>query len=99
MNNNLLRRQNLAFQGQRGISQNNGDLGYRAAFREEATGQIELARHADGQSAPMHLISGLPRDWGKSFADDGSIQRLKAGIVAGFELDGRFFTRQEVAQL
>jgi hypothetical protein len=98
MNRNTLHCENLAFAGTRGVSQNNRELGFRPAFLDKITGRIELARMANGQPATMHLICWLPGDWGSSFNEDGSIESLKAEIVAGFEFDGLFYTRDEVAK-
>tara|TARA_R110002072_G_scaffold1780_5_gene14661 strand:- start:4819 stop:5118 length:300 start_codon:yes stop_codon:yes gene_type:complete len=99
MNKHTLHYENLAFAGTRGVSENNTRSGFRPAFLDKTTGCIELARLANGKPAAMHLICWLPRDWGSCFDEDGSIESLKAGVVAGFELDGVFYTRDEVAEL
>ena len=99
MNIHTLHRENLAFAGSNGVSENNAVAGFRPAFLNKVTGKVELARLANGQVAPMHLIAWLPITWGSSLKEDGSIETLKAGVVAGFELEGLFYTRAEVAEL
>lgn len=92
-----LRRQNQAFSGTNGVSQNNRCLRFVPAFRDEDTGQVELARFEDGRVAPAHLIVGLPRHWAVAFDGDGAILAIKPTIIAGFVRDDVFFTREEAA--
>lgn len=99
MNKHTLHCENLAFAGTRGISQNNKGSKFHPAFLNKSTGCVELARLANGQPATMHLIGWLPCDWGLTFNEDGSIESLKAEVVAGFELNGVFYTRDEMAEL
>ena len=47
-----LRQQNQAFSGTNGVSQNNRSLRFLPAFRDEETGQVELARFEDCARAP-----------------------------------------------
>lgn len=98
MNNSTLVMENDVYRGTRGISENSGP-GFRAAFLDKLTGDIELARQKDGMPAPFHLISWLPNDWAAGFNDDGSIKDLKHSIISGFESHGVFYTRDEVAEL
>ncbi len=67
------------------------------AFRNDANGAVELARHADGSPACMHLIAYLPRQWAARCDQKGKIVELRDGIVAGFCLGSKFFTREEAA--
>ena len=93
-----LKSQNQQFANTNGISPNNVDQGFKPAFCEGATGRIELARYPDGRSAPMHLISGLPREWASEFDNEGGVLSLKPGIVAGFCKNGEFFTREQAVK-
>ncbi len=92
-----LRQDNLAFRGTTGVSENNRDTGFVPAFRQDDTGRIELARLKNGKVAPAHIISWLPTEWADSIGDDGTVEGLIPGIVAGFVRDGRFYTREEAA--
>lgn len=96
MDQQALRRENLAFRGTMGVSQNNTYAGFVPAFREDSTGRVELARFRNGNPAPFHLIEGLPREWAVSRAMDGSITAIKPGVTAGFVRNARFYTRDEV---
>jgi hypothetical protein len=97
LNAQTLHRQNLAFAGTNGVSQNNRRQRFLPAFRDEDTGRVELARFPNGKLAPAHLIVGLPEVWATARAADGSILALKGSITAGFVRDDTFFTREEAA--
>lgn len=96
---NRIRRENLAFAGTGGVSPENGCRRFTPAFRDEATGQVELSRYADGDLAPMHLIDGLPGDWICARDGQGRPSALKPTVVAGFVRDGRFYTREQAAEV
>ena len=101
MNNLLtsetLRRQNLAFVGTGGVSEENRSSGFRPAFYDVATGRVELARFGNGLPAPMHLLDGLPDSWIASRDATGRVTALKASVIAGFVRDGVFYTREQAA--
>lgn len=99
MDRQTLLQENREFLGTRGVSENNWCEGFAPAFLDKRSGKIELARHKDGTPAPFHLIEWLPHDWGQILGCDGAVKRLRQDIVAGFERDGLFFTREEVAGL
>jgi hypothetical protein len=88
MNNLLtaetLRRQNLAFVGIGGVSEQNRSDGFRPAFYNVATGQAELCRFSDGRPASMHLPEGLPCPWVVKQDAQGRVSALKATVIAGF---------------
>ena len=63
MTANTLRQENLAFAGTNAVSGNNRTQRFLPAFRDDATGRVELARFANGKPAPAHLIVGLPSEW------------------------------------
>ena len=90
-------KQNLAFAGTNGVSENNRRQRFLPAFRDEETGRVELARFANGKVAPAHLIVGLPSEWATARGKDGSILAVKSSITAGFVRDAEFFTREQAA--
>lgn len=92
-----LRKQNLAFVGTGGVSQENRSSGFRPAFHDLATGHIALARFADGRPAPMHLLEGLPDEWAAKRDASGRICAIKESVIAGFVRDGAFYTREQAA--
>ena len=98
MNSFTLEMENRVFRATRGISQN-ADVEFRPAFLDKTTGRIELARLADGQPATIHCISRLPHEWATSYNDNGAIETLKPGVISGFECEGVFYTRDELAEL
>ena len=91
-----LRRESAPYTGTCGDSGTACRNRFRPAFRD-ADGRVEIARLADGRPAPMHLIGKLPAVWAKLCDANGNIIELKAGIVAGFVRDDRFYTREEAA--
>lgn len=87
--------QNESFNGTMGVSLKNRASGFVPAFRDEATGEIELARFRDGTLAPMHVIAGLPATWATSFDEDGDVASVKSSITAGFVRAEKFYTREQ----
>lgn len=94
-----IRQENLAFAGTGGVSAENRCSRFEPAFRDEATGRVEVSRFSDGSPAPMHLMDGLPADWVDCRDEHGRPCTLKADVVAGFIRDGEFYTRDEAANL
>ena len=92
-----LRRQNLAFVGAGGISQENRSVGFRPAFHDLASGRSALARFADGSPAPMHLLDGLPEEWVVQRDTTSRVIAIKDTVIAGFLRNGRFYTREQAA--
>lgn len=99
MDMQTLHRQNLAFAGTAGVSENNRSQGFLPAFLNKHTGQVEVARCRSGAAATMHLISYLPAAWAERTAADGRVLSLKPGVIAGFVQNGIFYTREELAEL
>jgi hypothetical protein len=95
----VLGKENLVFSRSPGISQANRGNGFRPAFIDTETGRVELSRFADGRQAPMHLLDGLPEDWVIARNKLDGITAVKATVVAGFVRDGRFYTRQQAAEV
>ena len=92
-----LRQENSHFKNTGGISQNNAHASFRAAFKDERTGQVYLSRFANGAVAPIHLLDGLPNQLVKSSSKDGRVVRARKSLTSGFERMGDFFTRSEAA--
>jgi hypothetical protein len=93
-----LARENRTYRGTGGVSRGNRRQGFVPAFRDPSTGEVYLSRFRDGRLAPLHLLDGLPEEVVAQRAPDGRVTALKPGIVAGFERNGRFYDRQEVAR-
>lgn len=94
----VLGRQSLAFRGSGGVSAGNRAYGFAPAFLDTETGQVYLARYADGRLAPMHLLEGLPDELILERHESGAVQALKPTVIAGFLRCNRFFTRDQAAQ-
>ena len=71
--------------------------GFIPAFQDAETGETHLSLTAEGSPAPIHLLEGLPTRWILERDPRGRVSTVKAGIVAGFMRNGRFYTRQELA--
>jgi hypothetical protein len=93
-----LRKENLAYDGSGGVSAGNRTSGFIPAFRDSATGRVETSRLADGSLAPMHLLTGLPREWVVARGEGNEVLAVKATVVAGFLHAGLFYTREQAAQ-
>lgn len=94
-----IHRENLAFAGTGGVSAENRKRRFTPAFRDDETGRVELSRYQSGAAAPMHVLDGLPAEWITDRDAHGRPATLKAGVVAGFVRDGRFYTREQAAGL
>jgi hypothetical protein len=99
MNRRLLRQENEQYAGSGGVSRENRSLGLRPAFRDNASGKVYPSCFADGRPAPFHLLDGLPDALVMRRADSGQVLEAKAGLVCGFLLHDRFYTRDEAAAL
>lgn len=90
-----LLRENIEFSGTQGISENNRKSGFLPAFLDTYSGISVISRFTDGQPAPIHILDGLPKQWIKSFDENGAVATVREGIIAGFIRAGRFYTREE----
>jgi hypothetical protein len=101
MNNPLtaetIRKQHLVFVGTSGVGAQNRSGDFKPAFYNVATGQAELSRFADGRTAPMHLLEGLPDLWVLNRDAQGRASVLKDTVIAGFIRGGFFYTREQAA--
>jgi hypothetical protein len=96
-NNTDLRAQSDAYRGTGGCSEENGDCGFRPAFRDDDSGIIYRARFLDGRLAPFHLLDGLPDEVVVTRTETGRVIAVKGSLVSGFVRLGRFYTRDEAA--
>lgn len=92
-----LARQNASFCGTGGVSLNSRSAGFRPAFIDKATGAVYLSCNPDGSCAPFHRLDGLPPELVEARDPTGRVIAVKPSIEAGFERDGRFFSRAEAA--
>lgn len=90
-------RQNREYRGTGGVSGNNRCAGFRPAFIDRATGVIYISCNPDGSCAPFHRLDGLPGELIEARDPNGRVLAVKATLEAGFERDGRFFSRDEAA--
>lgn len=93
-----LRKENQAFVGTPGVSQENCGNGFIPAFYDMDTGQVEISRFLNGQPAPMHMIEGLPKSWVAARDADCKTTAIKGSVIAGFVREGCFYTRSEAAE-
>ncbi len=98
-NNARLRHENLVFAGTGGISANNHQADFIPAFRDPATGRVEIARFEDGKPAPMHLLCGLPAEWVVERNKNGEVIAICVHIISGFVRNATFYTREEAATI
>jgi hypothetical protein len=94
----VLSHENELYAQTRGVSQANREFGWRPGYLNQATGEVELSRFADGRPAPIHILDGLPEHWVLERDADGHVVAAEPEIVSGFLRDGRFFTREQAAR-
>ncbi|VAW79810.1 hypothetical protein MNBD_GAMMA12-64 [hydrothermal vent metagenome] len=63
-------------------------LVFQPAFYDMQTGKIHIARFANGQQAPLHILDGMPKE---------VAERSDLNLVSGFIYNGIFMTRQQAA--
>lgn len=93
-----LARENRAYAGSGGVSQNNRECGFRPAFIDTDTGIIYLSCNCEGSPAPFHCLDGLPEELVLERNAQGQVTAAKPSVLAGFERDGRFYSREQAAQ-
>lgn len=91
--------QNLAFSGTTGVSHANRRRGFTPGFLDRATGLIYISRKTDGSPAPIHTLDGLPEELVLSRTGSGQVAAIKGTVIAGFILDGQFYTREQAAHM
>jgi len=93
----LLNNQNCLFGGSGGVSRNNRGAGFVPGYLDLHSGLSVVSCFADGRPAPVHVLDGLPDDWVAHRDACGRVTKARAGVVAGFLRNGRFYTREEAA--
>jgi hypothetical protein len=98
MSDTRLRIENLLHHGSGGRSQENRGLGFRPAFFDFATCRTYLSCYANGLSAPIHVLDGLPDEVVARRGPSGRVVLTKPTLVAGFVREGFFYTRRTAAR-
>ena len=98
MNETVIRKENVAFAGSGGRSEENRNLGFRPAFFDFGTQTIYLSRFANGRPAPFHMLDGLPEEVVVDRSPSGRVICAKATLISGFERNGFFYTRSAAAR-
>jgi len=93
-----LEQENRQFRGTGGVSPQARPMGFRPAFRDLVTGEVHLARFADGTPAPCHVLDGLPAELVQCRDAWGRVTHSVASVVAGFVLADRFYSREQAAE-
>lgn len=95
----ILRCENQAYAGTSGISENNYEIGFKPGYCDTQTGETIISRFADGRPCPVHTLDGLPIAWVAGRDSSGRVLTARKGIIAGFLLDGCFYTRAQAAEM
>lgn len=90
---------NRCFAGTGGVSCNNRSAGFVPAYLNTSSGVAVSSCFANGEPAPIHMLEGLPQEWVAERDSQGFALRAIAEVVAGFLRDGRFYSREEAADL
>jgi hypothetical protein len=98
LSSQLLKNQNDLYNGTLGVSRNNRDAGFVPGYFDRHSGRTAMSRFADGRPAPVHVLDGLPDEWIAERDACGRVTKARAGVVAGFLRNGRFYTREEAAR-
>lgn len=86
-----------AHRGTGGVSSHNRHLGFVPAFMDTRTGKVYACTFADGRPAAFHLLDGLPDELVVARDRHGRPSHVVGTVIAGFSLDGRFYTRDQAA--
>jgi hypothetical protein len=86
-----------ANRGTGGVSVENRHLGFTPAFMDTRTGRVYACSFVDGRPAAFHILDGLPDELVLARDRYGRPSQVVGTIVAGFALDGRFYTREQAA--
>ena len=86
-----------ANRGTGGVSSENRHLGFVPAFMDTCGGKLYACTFADGRPAPFHVLDGLPDELVVARDRYGRPSQVVGSVVAGFALDGRFYTREQAA--
>lgn len=94
-----LREENRRYDGTAGVSEGNRSRGFIPAFLDKGTGNAYPSRFENGELAPVHLFDGLPEALVIRSVVTGRIYSLRDGLISGFLLGRRFYTRSEAAMV
>jgi hypothetical protein len=81
-----------------GVSEESRSFGFRPAFMDSETLKVYPSRFADGRPAPFHALDGLPDDVVLARRAGGRVAAVKASVISGFLLGGRFYSREQAAR-
>ncbi len=98
MTKRSLVQQNRVYAGTKGVSQENGCLGFVPAFIDSETKTIYISCQTDGSLAPIHIMDGLPDDLVVERNASGRVTAVKGSVVPGFVKQGCFYTREQAVQ-
>lgn len=98
MTDRVLQAETASHRGRGGISEENRAVGFRPAFLDTRTDAIYVSRFADGRPAPIHLLDGLPDELVVERTASGRVSAVRAEVISGFVLGGRFYTREEAGR-
>jgi len=87
-----------AFRGTGGVAAENRGFGFQPAFMDTRDGTVCPSTYEDGRPAPFHSLDGLPEELVVARDRRGRVAQVLGSIVAGFLLDGRFYTREEASR-
>ena len=94
-----LRKETETYRGTGGTSEEGRSRGFEPAFLDTETELVYPSCFADGRRAPCHLLDGLPDELVSERRMDGGVAAVKASLISGFVRYGRFYTRDEAANL
>lgn len=95
----ILERENVAFRGTGGRSEENRDRGFVPAFIDIETATIYQSCFANGLPAPFHSIDGLPEEVVVVRTPAGRVAQVKASVISGFVREGHFYTREAAVRM
>lgn len=93
-----LYQENRRFAGSGGVSRENRTQGFVPAFYDTCSHRTVISHFANGATAPIHILDGLPEEWVAARDAAGRITAVKDSVIAGFLRQGTFYTREQAAQ-
>lgn len=99
MTQELLELESEVYENTGGASAECRPYGFRPAFYDLQTRTIYMSCFSDGRPAPFHLLDGLPEHLVVTRQAGGRVSSVKGSLISGFELYGRFYTREEASAM
>ncbi len=96
LTDSALATESIKYRGTGGASQGNRGYGFIPAFMDTRNETVYLSRYSDGRLAKIHILDGMPEHLIIS-TEDGHVKSVVESVVAGFVLNGVFYTRTEAA--